>query len=153
MHCATVSNVSPSAVHLIDLPAHTPPPGASRLVLLLPRLTLHFVSNGLLLVKEIPLTVNLGIQVSADWYVLCEFPWKFELTALVLGTMRYVGTGGHFLAFPDAFVWRPEQGAVFTLVHRHNGRTVRVKAPAFFAYHHVNCVDNSDGTVSVDMMC
>jgi len=91
--------------------------------------------------------------VSADWYVLCEFPWKFELTALVLGTIRYVGTGGHFLPFPDAFVWRPEQGTIFTLVHRHDKRIVRVKAPAFFAYHHVNCVDNSDGTVSVDMMC
>lgn len=80
--------------------------------------------------------------MSGRYLVLAEFPLVVNPISLLLWLRPYI----------ENFRWEPRRGARFHLFDRETGAHVRtLRAPAFFAFHHVNAYDDGDDVV-VDLV-
>ncbi len=80
--------------------------------------------------------------MSARHLVIAEFPLVVNPMSLLLWLRPYI----------ENFRWEPQRGTRFHVFDRETGAHVRtVTAPAFFAFHHVNCFEADDDLV-VDLV-
>lgn len=83
-----------------------------------------------------------SFALTENYVILTEFPFVINPLAPLLK-----GKG-----FIQNYVWRPELGTVFTVVHRETGDIVcQSKCDPFFAFHHVNAYEQGD-TVVMDLI-
>jgi len=79
-----------------------------------------------------------SFALTRRYVVLVEFPF-------VVGALG-VRFGNDTVA--ESYDWKPERGARFTVVERSTGEVVASpRAPAFFAFHHVNAYEDGDEVV------
>jgi beta,beta-carotene 9',10'-dioxygenase len=79
-----------------------------------------------------------SFALTENYLVLAEFPFTVNPTAMLLRGRPYI----------ENFRWAPERGTRFHVVERRGGR-VRggFRAPARFAFHHVNAFEEADRIV------
>lgn len=78
------------------------------------------------------------------WVVFAEFPWVVNPLSLALSGKPYA----------ENFRWEPERGTRFFLVDRTTGQvSAPITTDAFFAFHHLNAYEDTDGTVVADLQC
>ncbi len=73
--------------------------------------------------------------MSQNYFVLAEFPLVVNPVSLLLWLRPYI----------ENFAWKPRRGASFSVIERRTGRLAgRFQADPFFAFHHVNAVEQGD---------
>ncbi len=74
--------------------------------------------------------------------VFAEFPWVVNPLELLLSGRPYA----------ENYKWEPERGTRFFLIDRATGRVSDpIKTDPFFAFHHLNAYEESDGTIVADI--
>ncbi len=82
--------------------------------------------------------------MSRRWMVLVRGPFQVKPLALLLRDRPFI----------ENFRWKPEDGTRFHLLSRPGlpKTTVTLKGEPFFHFHHINSVDQPDGSVLVDLI-
>lgn len=82
---------------------------------------------------------------SENYLILAEMPFRVNPWAMLLGAF----TGVPFI---ENFQWSGDD-VKFTVIAKDSGEvTGRFHAPAFFAFHHVNAVEDGEGAISLDIV-
>ena len=80
--------------------------------------------------------------LTENYFVLVEFPY-------VVNPLRLLFSGRPFI---ENFEWKPDRSARFLVFKRSDGTlAAEAKAPAFFAFHHVNAFEDG-GTLQIDIV-
>lgn len=76
-----------------------------------------------------------SFAITQNYIILTEIPFRVNPLDLLIMNKPFIKN----------FVWRPQEGTVFTVVDRNNGKIVgRFKGEPFFTFHHVNAFEESN---------
>ncbi len=79
-----------------------------------------------------------SFAVTKNYIVLAQWPYKINPLRLLLSAKPFI----------ENFSWTPKDGTIFIVISKKTSQLVgRYKAPAFFAFHHVNAYEDGNKIV------
>ena len=79
-----------------------------------------------------------SFSITKNYVILTEIPFRVNPLALLFSNKPFI----------QNFVWKPEEGTIFTIINRNDGTIVgRFKGEPFFTFHHVNAFEQNDSIV------